>query len=141
MQEPPRVRSATSFSPIAGFPSTGLLILRGSAGTGGDLIAARELNFKVSRVGQPGYRTHGWAEAAPSMAIGARRGCCAEISKMPPGIVARTSKRPVALATLTVRTRSRFIDMSFVRLILSETPGEPGGFLRSHEAVPARGDA
>ena len=39
------------------------------------LIAASVLNFEVSRVGQPGYRTHGWAEAAPSVAIGAKRGC------------------------------------------------------------------
>src|SRR6266705_401221 len=122
MQEPPRVRSATSFSPIAGFPPTGLVILRGTAGAAGDLIAARELNFEVSRVGQPGYRTHGWVEAAPSIAIGAGRGCCADDS--PPGIVARASRRPNAPATCRVRTRSRFIDISFARLILSGTLGE-----------------
>ena len=117
------MRSATSFSPIEGFASTGLVTLRGAAGAGGDLTAARELNFEVSRVGQPGYRTHGWAEAAPSIAIGAGRGCCADDS--PPGIVARASRRPNAPATCMVRARSRFIDVSFVRLILSGTLGEP----------------
>jgi len=118
------VRSATSFSPIEEFPSTGLVILRGAAGAGGDLIAARELNFEVSRVGQPGYRTHGWAEAAPSIAIGAGPGCCADDSKRP-GIVVRASRRPNAPATSMVRTRSRFIDVSFMRLISSGMLGEP----------------
>ena len=45
---------------------------------------------------------------------------------MPPGIVARASRRPIAPTTLTIKTRSRFIEMSFVRLILSGTPCEPG---------------
>src|SRR5712671_2099017 len=118
IQDPPRVRSATSLAPISGFPAMGLDILRGSAGIAGDLIAIKLLNCELSRVGQPGYRARGWADANPSVAIGGKRVCCAEVSKIPADIRTRASKRAVVPATLMVRTTPRFIDISFARLML-----------------------
>src|SRR5437588_779646 len=73
MHDPPRVRSATSFWPAMGSPATGVAILRGALGRGGDTIALRELNLEVSRFGQPPYRIHGRAAAGPSVASGAAR--------------------------------------------------------------------
>src|SRR5215213_5795154 len=112
MQDPPRVRSATSLAPTSGFPTIGPAILRGSAGTGGDLIAAKLLNLELSRVGQPGYPTRGVADANPSVAIGGRRVSCAEVSKMPAEMRPTTSARHIVPATPNVRTRSGFIEIS-----------------------------
>lgn len=83
-------------------------ILRGPLGTGGETILASVLNCLTSRVGQPRYRTQGWAETAPSVASGAAcLGCAEPLENMIATVIAANEAKAAP-----VRTKPNFFDIS-----------------------------
>src|SRR5262249_33124889 len=122
--EPPRVRSATSFWPLAASPVTGPSSFFGAVGAGGDAFGlASGFNADVSRGGQPAWRFHGDGAASPGASSGGRlacAGCCAATGV---GRIGSASETSVPSATVKPDLIRLLPTQSFARLsALLHTP-------------------